>query len=72
MKTTARFFQGGRESDWLGELERLADQIEGASPDARPALRATVAAFLDEDPFAQGGPEPSRRGRKAGRRRAGD
>lgn len=48
MRTAAQFLHGRRDSDWIDELEQLADKIDGISPDAKAAIRTTVESFLQE------------------------
>lgn len=57
MRTAAQLLHG-RDSDWIDELERLADRIDGVSPNAKATLRATVEAFLEEPDTADAGRVP--------------
>ncbi len=59
MRTAARLFQGRRDTDWVDELEKLADQIDGVSPDAKVAIRTTVESLLEDCDTA----DPSRAAR---------
>jgi hypothetical protein len=47
MRTAAQLLHG-RDSDWIDELEQLAEEIDGISPSAKAALRATVESFRQE------------------------
>lgn len=48
MRTAAKLLVERGDDDWVDELERLADRIESASPDAKRALRAAVESFREE------------------------
>jgi hypothetical protein len=52
LRTAAQLLHGRRDGDWIDELERLAEQIDGVSSNAKATLRATVESLLEESDTA--------------------
>jgi hypothetical protein len=48
LRTAAQLLHGRRDGDWIDELEQLAEQIEGVSPNAKATLRVTVESLLSD------------------------